>query len=115
MLFAFIAMGGWAIFANAAYPMPQPVIAGAVQGTMSALLTLFLKKSVDVMRPRFTGHFSLWTPPLISSIGSATLLIGAHWVAGTPEILATVAVPLTVSVTYIFAYNLLSTQRTVVR
>lgn len=107
VVFAFLAMGGWGFYANSAYPMPEPIIAGFVQGIMSAFLTLFLKKSVDFMRPRFSGNRRVWLPPMISSVASATFLLCGHWVSGTPAILATIAVPLTVSVTYIFTYNVM--------
>ena len=48
MTVAFIAMGSWATFANLAHPMPRPLIAGVVQGTLSALITLFLKRMIEV-------------------------------------------------------------------
>jgi hypothetical protein len=105
--FAFVAMGGWAVYANAAHPMPKPLLAGLVQGSMSAVLTLLLKRSVDWMRPRFPQIAGYAAPALIASLASAALLICAHMLAGTPEIAKTIAVPLTVSATYIFTYNIL--------
>ncbi len=110
--FAFLAMGGWAFLANAGHPVQERLLAGVVQGAMSALLTLFLKRSVDWMRPRFPHGAGYWAPALIASLASATLLVCIHLAAGTPEILATVAVPLTVSVTYIFTYNILRQRST---
>ena len=58
--FAFIAMGGWAIFANRAYPLPRAVLAGVVQGLLSACLTLFLKMTIDRLSGRFSGALALW-------------------------------------------------------
>ncbi|WP_274574242.1 hypothetical protein [Sulfitobacter sp. PR48] len=109
--FAFVAMGGWAIFANSTHAMPKPLLAGLVQGSISAALTLFLKRTVDWMRPRFsygTGHVA---PALIASMASAMLLVTAHLLAGTPEVARTIAVPLLVSASYIFTYNFLSQHR----
>lgn len=37
MALAFVAMGGWAALANRAHPMPDPLIAGLVQGALSAM------------------------------------------------------------------------------
>ena len=108
--FAFIAMGGWAIFANADHDMPKPLVAGLVQGSISAGLTLFLKRTVDWMRPKFPYVVGHAAPALIASLASATLLVVAHRLAGTPEIIRTIAVPLLVSASYIFTYNFL-TQR----
>jgi hypothetical protein len=45
-------------------------------------------------------------PPLITATAIAAILVTAHTLAGTPEILATIAVPLTVSTSYAILYNL---------
>ena len=103
--FAFVAMGGWAMFANASHPPPQQVLAGLAQGTMSALLTLFLKSATDGMRSRFRGKARYWLPPLIAILASISFLVCGHWLAHTPEILLTIAVPATVSSSYVFIYN----------
>ncbi len=109
--FAFVAMGGWAIFANSTHPMPKPLLAGLVQGSISAALTLFLKRTVDWMRPRFSHGAGHVAPALIASLASAMLLVTAHLLAGTPEVARTIAVPLLVSASYIFTYNFLSQHR----
>ncbi|MCR6644022.1 MAG: hypothetical protein NVV62_05605 [Terricaulis sp.] len=43
--FGFLAMGGWALFANREHPLEAMLLAGLVQGTISGLLTLGLKNS----------------------------------------------------------------------
>ncbi|MGB7244063.1 MAG: hypothetical protein WBC93_18510 [Sulfitobacter sp.] len=103
--FAFVVMGGWAIYANLAHPMPKLVLAGLVQGGISAGLTLFLKRSVDWMRPKFPFAIGHVAPAVIASAVSAAGLITAHRLAGTPEVAKTVLVPLAVSVSYILTYN----------
>ena len=70
----FLAMGAWAAFANRTHPMPTPLIAGAVQGTISAVLTFVLKRIVEaVSAPLFVNgapeHVS-------SSVGVATCVPG---------------------------------------
>ena len=105
VLFAFLAMGGWAVFANRAHPMPRPLIAGVVQGVISGCLTLFLKSVVEALSRHFSGSARLWAPPLIACLGSATILIVIHALSGTPEILKTIAVPLLVSSSYVAIYN----------
>lgn len=123
--FGFVAMGAWAVFANRAHPLPQALLAGLVQGTISGTLTLFLKKFLEWMsaymdrrRPRrhapaLAGEdaggpywLALFIPPLVTATAIGTILFTAHTLAGTPEILATIAVPLTVSTTYAILYNL---------
>ncbi|NVD41157.1 hypothetical protein HT585_19975 [Ensifer sp. HO-A22] len=105
VLFAFFAMGGWALFANHHHPMPRPLVAGLVQGALSAALTLCLKSSIDALSNRFRGAARLWMPPLLASLASTTILVAIHAATGTPEILKTIAVPLLVSTSYAVAYN----------
>jgi hypothetical protein len=45
--FGFLAMSAWAVFANRAHPLPQALLSGLVQGTISGLLTLCLKKFLE--------------------------------------------------------------------
>ncbi|MBK8543928.1 MAG: hypothetical protein IPL62_10440 [Caulobacteraceae bacterium] len=115
--FGFLAMGAWAVFANRAHPLPQALLAGLVQGTISGTLTLFLKKGLERMSAMFfkarqsdegqgRNVAALFIPPVITATAIATILFTAHTLAGTPEILATIAVPLTVSTSYAILYNL---------
>lgn len=106
MAVAFIAMGGWAAFANSAHPMPQPLIAGVVQGTLSALITLFLKRMIEALSARLPGSVGWWLPPLAALAASLTLLTSIHWLAGTPEIARTIILPLSVTGVYGTLYNI---------
>lgn len=103
--FAFLAMGGWAVFANRNHPLPEALLAGLVQGTISALITLVLKKFLEWLNARLEGAPALVVPPLITATSILAILVGAHALAGTPEIAATIAVPFTVSTTYAIVYN----------
>lgn len=105
VLFAFVVMGGWAVFANSNHAMPQPVYSGLLQGAVSACLTLFLKSVIDALSRRFSGVTRFWAPPLIACLGSASLLTALHALIGTPEIASTIAVPLMVSTSYAAIYN----------
>ncbi|MGF6171856.1 hypothetical protein [Ensifer sp. 4252] len=105
VLFAFLAMGGWALFANRHHPMPRPLVAGLVQGALSAGLTLCLKSTIDALSLRFRGTSQLWMPPLLACLASTSILVAVHAAAGTPEILKTIAVPLLVSSSYAVLYN----------
>jgi hypothetical protein len=105
VLFAFLAMGSWAVFANRGHPLGSRLVAGALQGTLSALITLFLKRSIEVLNARFTGMWRLSLPPAIAAAVSLTLLTTLHSLSGTPEILQTIAVPLTVATSYAAFYN----------
>ncbi len=104
---AFLAMGGWALYANSAHPMPKPILAGLVQGALSGAITYALKRTLDALRVRMTRRLGWWLPPVITLSCSLCLLFGAHWVAGTPEILRTISVPYSVAALYAITYNFL--------
>lgn len=106
MAVAFLAMGGWALLANRHHGAVRVLTSAAVQGTLSALLTLFLKSAVERLAGRFRGAVALWAPPAIAIACSAMLLVAIHALAGTPEVAATVALPLLVSSSYAVLYNL---------
>ena len=103
--FGFVLMGAWAVFANRNHPLPAALLAGLVQGTLSGLLTLGLKKALEAMNARFAGAPAWIVPPLITASVLATILFVAHTLAGTPEVLATIAFPWSVSTTYAFVYT----------
>ncbi len=115
--FAFLAMGSWAVFANRAHPMPEPLIAGLVQGTLSGAITLVMKKALEALsRLFFAGgkiKSALVLPPLIVCSISLLVLISAHRAAGTPELAATIVLPFSVAFSYacLYAYNLWRTER----
>jgi hypothetical protein len=115
--FGFLAMGAWAMFANRHHPFEQALVASLVQGTISGLLTLVLKKGLEHMSAMFfrarqsdegIGRrlAALIVPPIVTAASILTILVAAHTLAGTPEIAATIAVPFTVSTSYAILYNL---------
>jgi hypothetical protein len=61
---------------------------------------------VERLAPRFHGAAALWAPPALAACVSAGLLTALHALSGTPEILATVALPLTVATSYACLYNI---------
>ncbi|MBL8583579.1 MAG: hypothetical protein JNL61_15330 [Rhizobiaceae bacterium] len=103
---AFLAMGCWAAFANRTHPMPGPLLAGVVQGSLSAVITLVLKRMIESIGRRFDGPASLWLPPLVATVLSLGILASIHALAGTPEIAATIALPASVTAVYSTIYSL---------
>jgi hypothetical protein len=102
---AFLAMGSWAAFANKAHPMPAPLYAGLIQGAISGCITLFLKRAIEILASRLDGLAALLAPPTAAFIVSASLLTAIHVASGTPEVAATIAVPLCVSTGYAAIYS----------
>ena len=105
VLAAFVLMGGWAVFANRAHPMPVTLLAGFVQGAMSGLITFGLKRLIERISRQFNGLGGLVVPPLAAFALSTTLLILLHRASGTPEIARTIVVPLAVSTSYAALYS----------
>ena len=102
----FLLMGSWALFANRAHPMPAPLIAGLLQGVLTATITLGLKRLQEGLVARLPGWPGYVAPPLATFCTSAGLLFTLHSLAGTPEVLATLAVPTSVATLYAVAYTL---------
>ncbi|MGB3627510.1 MAG: hypothetical protein WA989_16900 [Henriciella sp.] len=105
---AFLGMGSWAVFANSGHPLPDMALAGLVQGTLSGLITLVMKKCLEALSARFAGAsapLAIMAPPFTVCTVSTAVLIGTHALAGTPEILATIAVPASVALTYAIIYS----------
>ena len=104
LLIAFLGMGAWALFVNRAHPWPAPLAAGVVQGCLSACLTLVMKGLTEAVVRRLDGWPALVAPPLACGLLSASLLTAIHALAGTPEVGATVAIPVAVSTAYAASY-----------
>jgi fructose-specific phosphotransferase system IIC component len=103
--FAFVAMGGWAAFANRAHPLGSMVLAGLVQGLLSGAITLGLKRSLEAMAARLGGPVAFVLPPVVTCAVVLTVLLTVHRLAGTPEIWATIAIPYAVSSAYAWIYT----------
>jgi fructose-specific phosphotransferase system IIC component len=85
--------------------MPAPLLAGVIQGGLSACITLFLKRLIEALSLRLDGIGALLVPPVITCLVSARLLALIHAPSGTPEILATIVLPLRVATSYAALYN----------
>jgi hypothetical protein len=98
-------MGAWAAWANRSHPMPVPLVAGLVQGTLTAFITGLLKAIMDWLFDQLTGLAALILPPIAAAATSVTVLSQVHRIAGTPEVWLTLAVPSTVATIYAVIYT----------
>ena len=105
--FAFLAMGGWAVFANRSAGTGHALTAGLVQGALSGAITLGLKRFLEAASARLAGVWAMIVPPTTSCAVILVLLVGAHLLAGTRHIWATISVPYAVSSTYAWVYALM--------
>lgn len=102
----FVLMGSWAAFANRAHPLPAPLVAGVVQGLLTAIITIYLKQTIEGIFHRNTGWPRLALPPLAAFLISTTILTIIHLLAGTPALIATISIPITVSTLYALFYTI---------
>ncbi|MAM61975.1 hypothetical protein [Maritimibacter sp. UBA3975] len=95
-------MGGWAFFANLGHDWPAPLIAGLVQGMITATVTLFMKRAIEWVARRTVG---VLPPTLTASAISASFLTVIHTAAHTPAFWLTVALPFSVATIYGATYT----------
>lgn len=98
-------MGAWAAFANRDHGLGAMALAGVVQGAISCVITLILKRSLEAMFARMAGPVAVFAPPLITMTEVLAVLVTIHRLAGTPEVWTTIAVPYTVSSAYAWIYT----------
>ena len=103
--FAFVAMGGWTLFANAGHGLAAAWLPALVQGAISGIITLVLKHALEAMAARLTGPIAYVVPPAVTAATILAVLVGVHRLIGTPEIARTIAVPWSVSTLYAVVYT----------
>lgn len=101
--FGFLLMGGWTLWANRHHGLAWgPALA---QGLLSAGLTALLKTALERLDGRFAGLAALVLPPAVTASVILAVLCGVHRLIGTPELLATIAFPWSMSTLYALVYN----------
>ena len=105
MGFAFLAMGGWTLWANSGHGLAAAWPPAVVQGAISGAITLGLKHALEAMVSRLRGPAAYAVPPLVTASVILTVLIAVHRAIGTPEIARTIAVPWSVSTLYAIVYG----------
>lgn len=103
--FGFLLMGGWAFFANRVHGLAGAWLPALVQGTISGALTGALKKTLEALDGRLSGALAFIVPPAVTAGSILVLLVLAHTLIGTPELVATIAFPWSVSTLYAVVYN----------
>ncbi len=101
--FAATLLGGWAVYANSGHPMPAPLIAGIVQGALSAVIAVGQKAIME----RVHARTQTLPPPILASVTfSLIVIVVLHTLARTPELLATISLPWTIGLIYSTLYTL---------
>lgn len=103
--FGFLLMGGWALFANREHGLAAAWLPALVQGIISGALTGLLKKTLEALDGKLAGALAFMVPPAITAGSILLVLTLVHRLIGTPELVATIAFPWTVSTLYAVVYN----------
>lgn len=90
--FAFILWGTWAYFVNEGSSIEEGLKAAWVQGGASFIITLLMVHTVTWLHERLpSGKLQAWLPSAITISCTGSALIVMHLLAGTPQILPTIA------------------------
>lgn len=102
---AFFIWGGWGYFINsgsANHDAASPLISGLVQGTGSSIITLIMLKSVTHLYYWLDPHpLRLILPAILTTFATGSSMALAHTLAGTSNLLGTLAPGVTVA----FCFN----------
>ncbi len=104
---AFVVYAPWAFFANLGHGSARALRAGCTQGVLSFVLTLTLTQLMEAL---FRIPRTPWRGFGLALAGavcvSSLLNVSAHAIAGTPEILRTVAPVLVIGTAFFVSYGL---------
>ncbi|WP_265655663.1 hypothetical protein [Verminephrobacter aporrectodeae] len=105
-ILAFLVQGGWTLWVNLPHGLGRSAISAAMQGLLSGV-------SASVMTLIMEWIYRTLSPsplrPIASALGPillmASVLYAVHRVIGTPEIAATMALPMIAIVAYAIVYT----------
>lgn len=107
-LLAFALWGSWALYANHETSTGQAIVAGVLQGTASAAITLCMTLAIQRLFTLFRQPLAaLLIPPCIIVSISSSLLFALHSLGQTPHLWLTILPPSAVA----FAFCLFLTIR----
>ena len=97
----FLGYGGWGFFCNYTHGIQMGLQSGLVQGSFSFTITLIFNGVMEFVYKRLQLKFATIAISASALVGTSYLI---NFVAGTPNILATIAPGAVVGCFYIFGY-----------
>ena len=86
--------------------MSSQLLAAFVQGSASFIITLVMIRGVTFLIDIIASPIlRIFMPAVITVFITSTCLISMHWLTGTPNILTTVAAPITVALLFCLYTN----------
>ncbi|MDA1050548.1 MAG: hypothetical protein O3C40_08705 [Planctomycetota bacterium] len=102
---AFLIFGGWGVFANWHHDMHKRLSAGLTQGLLSLVSTVILTSAMETVFRRLSPGVARFMATGLGPITATLFLMAfAHFVTGTPEIVATMLPSLVVGYAYSLIY-----------
>lgn len=106
---AMLLQASWAAYANHAHGWQYSARAAVAQGASSFFMTFLITLVIEALFSLFKNYPAPLRLLLIFVLAVLTMLamqIGVHLLAGTPELLLTIAPPATIGTGYCFFYTL---------
>jgi len=100
-LAGFLFYGGWGYFCNMSHGWQMGLQSGLVQGSFSFCVTIVFNLVMEFLYRRLEMR-ALTT--VISIVSLVSMSYGVNWLAGTPEILPTIAPGALLGAVYVFNY-----------
>ena len=98
---AFILWGGWAFYINSSTSVLSGITSGLTQGTASFIITILMINSVNFWLLKFKHRITKTLFPALITVSCSGLgLIIVHHLAGTPNIIVTIAPAITVAFSF---------------
>ena len=97
----FLGYGGWAFFCNLMHGVKMGLQSGLVQGSLSFSITLMLSGVMEFFYKRLRSK--AWSV-VIPIIGFVSVSYSVNTLAGTPEVLATIALGSIIDSFYVYTY-----------
>lgn len=103
---AFIAYGGWAVYANYRHGLATSLVSALTQGIISFLVTAFMTLILEAIFYRFAaGALRIVVTAVGAQAAVALVTFTIHYVVGTPEIIVTMTPSFIVSSIYCVVYT----------
>ena len=98
--------GSWAVYANWNHDIAHVARAAAIQFLLSFCSTSFLTLMIELVLARGRSVANLVAAAIGPHTGMASMFLMAHWIAGTPNVLKTIAPSASVGLVFSILYVL---------
>ena len=98
--------GSWAVYANWNHDVAHVARAGAMQFLLSFCSTSFLTLMIELVLARGRSTANLVAAAVGPHVSMVSVFLTAHWIAGTPNVLKTIAPSASIGLVFSILYVL---------